>query len=284
MKSFILMAGGEKTCDAQDVRLTYLATYPIKSCYRVESDLAEVEPWGLAGDRRWMIVDEQAKLITQRQWPDLGRIRPRYTDRGLILEAAGAQPLEVPYPSGATTDIHHFHLWIAATSAGDVVDRWISQVIGRPARLFHLDDPTRRAVDPEFGDAGDRVSFADGYPLLLANEASLWAVNDWLAEDGEEPVEMTRFRPNVVVSGAEAWAEDDWIGRRVTIGDVTFRVPKACERCVLTTIDPETGDKGRQPLRVLGKYRRFPSGLLFAVNLIPDGRGKIAIGDEITVV
>ena len=266
------------------MQLTYLATYPIKSCYRVEADLAEVEPWGLAGDRRWLVVDEQAKLITQREWPAMGRIRPHYNDQGLVLRAAGADLLEVPLPSGGTADVKDFRQSIAATSAGDVADRWVSQVIERTAHLFYLDDPTRRPVNPEFGNPEDRVSFADGYPVLLANEASLRAVNDWLAEDEEEPIAITRFRPNVVVGGAPAWAEDDWIGRRIVIGNVAFRVPKPCERCVLTTIDPETGEKGRQPLRVLGKYRRFPGGLMFGVNLIPDARGKIAIGDEIKVL
>jgi uncharacterized protein YcbX len=265
------------------VYLSYLATYPIKSCYRTEPDRAEVEPWGLAGDRRWIVVDEQAKLITQRERPAMGRIRPRYNDSGLMLEASGTDSLAVPFPTGAPEEIRHFHMWIAATSAGDVAAHWVSQVIGRPARLFYLDDPTRRPVEPEFGGPDDRVSFADGFPLLLTNEASLGAVNDWLAEDGDDPIAMTRFRPNVVVSGATAWAEDDWIGGRISIGDVTFRAPKPCDRCVLTTIDPETGEKGRQPLRVLGKHRRVPGGLLFGVNLIPDGRGKIAIGDEVTI-
>ncbi|MEU7869492.1 MOSC N-terminal beta barrel domain-containing protein [Dactylosporangium sp. NPDC049140] len=265
------------------MRLSYLATYPIKSCYRVEAGIAEVEPWGLAGDRRWIVVDEAAKLITQREWPAMGRVRPRYNDRGLVLEAEGAAPVEVPYPSAETTDIRHFHQWIAATSAGDVANHWVSQVIGRPARLFHLDDPTRRALDAGYGTPDDRVSFADGFPLLLANESSLHAVNDWLVEDGDEPITMTRFRPNVVVSGAPAWAEDDWIGRRIVIGDVAFRVPKSCDRCVLTTIDPETGEKGKQPLRILAKHRRFPDGLMFGVNLIPDVRGKVAVGDEVTV-
>ncbi|GAA2390712.1 MOSC domain-containing protein [Dactylosporangium salmoneum] len=265
------------------MHLSYLATYPIKSCYRVEAGAAEVEPWGLAGDRRWLVVDEDAKLMTQRNWPSMGGIRPRYTGEGLVLEANGMPSLEVPYPSGTTTDVKHFHQWIAATSAGDAAHHWISQVVGQPVRLFHLDDPTRRQVDPEFGEPDDRVSFADGYPLLLTNEASLQAVNDWLAEDGDEPIAMTRFRPNVVISGAPAWAEDDWLGRRIVIGDVTFRAPKPCDRCVLTTIDPETGEKGRQPLRVLGKHRRFPGGLLFGINLIPDGRGKIAIGDQVSI-
>jgi uncharacterized protein YcbX len=266
------------------VRLTYVATYPIKSCYRVEADSAEVEPWGLAGDRRWLIVDERATLITQREWPALGRIRPRYYSQGLVLEAHDATALDVPFPAGATMDVKHFRQWIAATPAGDAADRWVSQLIDRPARLVYLDDPTRRPVDPEFADPDDRVSFADGYPLLVTNEASLHAVNDWLVEAGDEPVAMTRFRPNIVVGGAPAWAEDEWVGRRIVVGDVTFRVPKPCDRCVFTTIDPETGEKGRQPLRVLGQHRKFPGGLMFGVNLIPDGRGKIALGDEITVV
>jgi uncharacterized protein len=265
--------------------LTYLATYPIKSCYRVEADSAEVEPWGLAGDRRWLIVDSHAKLITQRATPALGRIHPEPRDGGLLLRAAGASDLWVPYPGGVTTDVHHFFQWIAATPAGHEADRWVSEVIGRPATLVYLDDPTRRPVDPDYGEPGDRVSFADGFPLLLVNSASLDAVNDWLVEGGNDPVEMTRFRPNVVVHGAPAWAEDGWIGGRLVIGGVSFRVPKACSRCVLTTIDPETGEKGRQPLRVLGQRRRFPDGLLFGVNLIPDleGPGKIAVGDEVIV-
>ncbi|MET7417457.1 MOSC N-terminal beta barrel domain-containing protein [Dactylosporangium sp. NPDC005555] len=265
------------------VRLTYLATYPIKSCYRVEADSAQVEPWGLAGDRRWLVVDDHAKLVTQRDTPPLGRIRPEPRDGGLLLRAPGMQELWVPFPGGSTVDVKHFFLWIAATPAGTHADQWISEVIGRPVTLVHLDDPTRRPVEPDFSEPGDTVSFADGFPLLLANAASLDAVNDWLVEDGDDPVEMTRFRPNVVVSGAPAWAEDGWIGGRIVIGDVPFRVPKACSRCVMTTLDPETGEKGRQPLRVLGKRRRFPEGLLFGVNLIPDHEGKIAVGDEVIV-
>ncbi|GAA2620489.1 MOSC domain-containing protein [Dactylosporangium fulvum] len=266
------------------MRLIYLATYPIKSCYRVEADSAEVEPWGLAGDRRWLVVDDDLKLITQREWPALGRVRPTYVSQGLVLQAQGASSIEVPFPTGTTTDVRHFKQWIAATPAGGEVDRWLTEVIGRRAHLVHLDDPTRRRVDPEYSRPDDRVSFADGFPLLLTNMASLDAVNDWLAEEGDAPVEMTRFRPNVVVGGAAAWAEDGWLGRRIVIGDVSFRVPKPCSRCVLTTIDPETGEKGRQPLRVLGQRRKFPGGIMFGVNLIPDGRGKIAIGDEVAVV
>jgi uncharacterized protein YcbX len=263
--------------------LTYLATYPIKSCYRVEADSVEVERWGLAGDRRWLVVDGDAKLVTQRDTPALGRILPEPRQGGLLLRAPGAPDLWVPFPDGVPTQVRHFFITVAATPAGEAADRWISGVIGRQVRLVWLDDPTRRPGEPGYSEPGDFVSFADGFPLLLTNAASLDAVNDWLVEGGDEPVGMTRFRPNAVVSGAPAWAEDGWVGRRIVIGDVTFRVPMACSRCVLTTIDPETGEKGRQPLQILGRHRRFPEGLLFGVNLIPDHDGKIAVGDEVIV-
>ena len=132
------------------------------------------------------------------------------------------------------------------------------------------------------------MSMADGYPLLVTTEASLSAVNDWLVEAGEEPVPMTRFRPNVVVRGAAAWAEDDWIGGRLRVGDVTFRAAKACDRCVVTTIDQESGEKTRQPLRALGRIRRFADGLLFGVNLIPDvepgSDATLRVGDPAKVI
>jgi uncharacterized protein YcbX len=146
-----------------------------------------------------------------------------------------------------------------------------------------LDDPTRRAVNPVYARPGDVVSFADGYPLLLANVASLAMLNDWLAEAGspEGPLPMTRFRPNLVIEGAAAWAEDAFVGGRLRIGSVEFRVPKPCDRCVVTTTDQETGVRGKEPLRTLGRYRNVDQLLMFAVNLIPDGTGTVAVGDAV---
>jgi uncharacterized protein YcbX len=172
---------------------------------------------------------------------------------------------------------------MAASRAGDVADEWFGDVLGRPVRLVWLDDPTRRPTNPAYSMPTDRVSFADGYPLLLANAASLDALNGWLLESGDDegPLPMTRFRPNVVVSGGQPWAEDDWIGRRLRVGDVTFRAVKPCDRCMVTTIDQESGEKGRQPLRMLAKHRNVDQGLLFGLNLIPDGTGRIAVGDPL---
>ena len=268
------------------MRIGALYTYPVKGCYRLEHDGARVEPWGLAGDRRWLVVDLDGTALTQREVPGLGQIRPTPTTGGLVVRAAGRPDLTVPEPrDGEPTEVTVWGDRVRAAAAGAAADDWFSETLDRKVRLVWLDDPTRRAVDPRYALASDRVSFADGYPLLLANAASLDALNDWLAADGspEWPLPMTRFRPNVVVTGAPAWAEDAWVGGRIRIGEVTFRVPKACGRCVVTTTDQETGERGREPLRTLARYRNVDQQLLFAVNLIPDGPGYIRVGDAVEV-
>jgi uncharacterized protein YcbX len=269
------------------MRLASIHTYPIKSCHRIDQGDAVVELWGLAGDRRWLVVEPDGTFVTQRAEPALARVRPGHRDGGgLVLRAPGRPDLDVPVPAGggALLPVTVWRSTVDATPAGEAADDWLSALLDRKVRLVHLDDPTRRSPSPKYAQPHDRVSFADGYPLLLATAASLDAVNDWLAGAGDEPVPMTRFRPNVVVTGAPAWAEDDWLGRRIRIGGVTLRVVKPCSRCVMTTIDQESGERGRQPLRILGRHRRFEAGLLFGVNLIPDGEGVIAVGDQVEVL
>jgi uncharacterized protein YcbX len=268
------------------MRIASLHTYPVKGSHRLDHDEARVEPRGLAGARRWMIVDPDGVGITQRKAAVLTALRPVLTPGGLVLRAPGLPDLAVAEPvDGPKQEIRVFSNKppVPARIAVEA-DAWVAAFLGRPARLVWQADAFGRPVQNN-AEEGDVVSFADGYPLLLANAASLDALNDWLAEAGEEPVPMTRFRPNVVVAGAPPWAEDGWIGRRVRLGEVEFRVAKACDRCVVTTIDQETGDKGRQPLRILGQYRRFDNGVLFAVNLIPSGPlGLLRVGDPALVL
>ncbi|BAL86177.1 hypothetical protein AMIS_9570 [Actinoplanes missouriensis 431] len=269
------------------MRIASLHTYPVKGCHRLDHDEAGVEPWGLTGDRRWMIVDTDGVGITQRETPLLTQLTARPRPGGLTLSAPGLGELDLDEPEqGEKIAVRVFkNKTPVPARVADTV--WTSAFLGRDVRLTWQADPTGRAV-AEFAQPDDRVSFADGYPVLLANTASLDAVNDWLTEGGDEPVPMHRFRPNVVVTGAPAWAEDDWIGRRLRIGDMTFRAAKSCARCRVTTIDQETGETGRQPLHVLGKHRRRDGGLLFAINLIPDlaaGRtGLIRTGDPFEVI
>jgi uncharacterized protein YcbX len=261
--------------------------YPVKAGRAIGLAEAEVESCGLAGDRRWLVTDPDGKFITQRAEPTLALVSAWYSpDGSLQLSAASQPPLRIPAPA----EVHGAEmLWVTvwqskvrAAAAGQAADAWFSRFLGRPARLVHLDDPARRQVDPEFSAPADRVSFADGYPLLLTSMGSLDALNQWLIEDAQPAVPMARFRPSVVAVGSAAWAEDGW--RRIRIGAVPFRVAKPCGRCVVTTIDQQTAERGRQPLAMLGRRRRFGQQLVFGQNLIPDATGTIRIGDPVQVL
>jgi uncharacterized protein YcbX len=275
----------DATCEAGHVETASLHTYPVKGCHRLDHDLATVEPWGLAGDRRWMVVDDDGVGITQRITPLLTRLRVTPAPAGLTLHAPGMPALPIAEPTHGPKEFvrvfrHKPPVPARIAPAGD----WFTTFLGRPTRLVWLGDTTARTIETH-ALSGDRVSFADGYPMLLTTTASLAALNDWLIEDGDEPIPMTRFRPNIVVAGTPAWAEDEWLGHRLQIGDVVFRAAKECDRCVVTTIDQETGETGRQPLRILGRYRRSGSDLLFGINLIPDvcagETGIIRVGEPV---
>jgi uncharacterized protein YcbX len=268
------------------MRLTSIHIYPVKGLHRVDHDAARVRPWGLAGDRRFMLIDHDDRMLTQRDEPRLALLRPSYVDGDLVVQAAGRPELRITPQPGEPV---HAQVWrdvVATSLVGEAADIWLSEALDRKVRLVYLDDPTRRTVDPHYGRPGDRVSFADGYPLLLTNTASLNVLNDWIFEDGgdEAPLPMTRFRPNVVVTGAPPWVEDGWVGRRLRIGAVTFRLPKLCARCVVTTTDQESAERGREPLRTLARYRNVDQRLLFGMNLIPDGEGGIRVGDEVAII
>jgi uncharacterized protein YcbX len=271
------------------LRLADLWRYPVKSCRGERLDAAVVEPWGLAGDRRWMVVDGAGEAVTAREYPPMILVTPRLDGDRIRLTSPGLPELTVPVPSGeALVPVSVHGNGLAAAPAGDEASEWLGKIIGEPARLVYLDDPTRRAPNPAYSQPADRVSFADGYPLLLTTPGSLDALNDWILEGrhaAEGPLPMTRFRPSVVVTGAPAWAEDGW--RRLRIGEVTFRVAKLCDRCVLTTVDPRTAARSREPLVTLARHRSWGGKIWFGANLIPDNPragAMISVGDPVTIL
>jgi uncharacterized protein YcbX len=273
------------------LRLTDIWRYPVKSCRGQRLAQGLVEPWGLAGDRRWMVVDGDGRFVTAREHPRLVLVTPALEGDSIRLAAPGMPDLVVAVPDPADAGLAPVRVWsseLDATMASDEAGTWLSKVVGLDVRLVYLDDPTRRATNPEYSKDGDVVSFADGYPLLLASEESLERLNEWIAAGpnaAEGPLPMTRFRPSVVVAGAEAFAEDGW--RLVRIGEVTFRVAKPCGRCVLTTVDPGTAVKGREPLATMARHRRWDGNVWFAVNLIPDAPrqgGILRVGDPVQVL
>ena len=291
-------------------QLASIHIYPMKAARAVDLGEARVEPWGLAGDRRWMLADEDGRFISQREEPSLALVvacasptpaspipasptpasptpaSTRPDDGGTLSVAAPGRPglrVAVPGPAAPQLKVTVWGSVLVAVTAGPAADAWFSAYLDRPVSLVYLDDPAkRRLVDLEYGQPGDTVSFADGYPLLLTTTGSLDELGGWLAAEGDQPVPMTRFRPNVVVAGTQPWAEDRWL--RVRIGEVPFRVVKPCGRCVVTTIDQQTGVRGRQPLKMLGRHRRFGQELVFGQNLIPDCTGVIRVGDPVEVL
>ncbi|WP_328869382.1 MOSC domain-containing protein [Streptomyces sp. NBC_00287] len=272
-----------------NTRLQSIHVHPVKAFRGTAPREAVVEPWGLTGDRRWMLIDDGGKVVTQRQQPRLALAAAELLPGGgLRLSAPGMDPLTVPVPRpAATVTVEIFSDKVEAVPAEDAaVHAWSSAYLGIDVRLVHMDDPaTRRPVDPDYALPGETVSFADGYPLLLASTASLDALNSLIAEGrhaDEGPLPMNRFRPNVVVSGTTAWAEDDW--SRLAIGEVAFRVAKMCGRCVVTTTDQGTAGRGKEPLHTLGRHRRIGGKLVFGQNLVPLTGGTIRVGDPVEIL
>lgn len=274
-------------------RVARVRIYPVKSFAGIEVAAAGVEPWGLRGDRRWMVVDQRGGVITARERHGLLSVRARPDDDGgLTLDADGAPSLHVYRPSGPAdvrvllSRIDH------ATSAGAEVDDWLSSVLGARVQLVWLDDPRRRPVSPNHGGRdGDPLTFADAGPLLVTSMASLRQLDAWVADEAKRrgeaapaPLDMVRFRPNAVVDGAglAPFAEDAW--RSVRLGEVTYRITEPCDRCVMTTLDPATTRAGKEPIRTMARHRRWEGKTWFGMRLIPTSTGRLAVGDDVEVL
>ncbi|APU39014.1 MOSC domain-containing protein [Streptomyces sp. TN58] len=265
-----------------------LHVHPVKSVAGSAPDEVAVEPWGLSGDRRWALVDPEGTVLTQRRHPRLALASARPVGGGRIaLTAADMAELvvEVPEP-GPLEPVSLFGKKVETVVAARVAADWFSTFLGVPVRLVHLDDPAvRRPVDPDYALPGETVSLADGHPVLITTLASLDALNSLIAagdHPDEGPLPMNRFRPNIVVSGAEAWAEDGW--QRLAIGDALFRGARECGRCVITTTDQRTAERGREPLKTLAAHRRIGTSLAFGRLLVPLRPGTLHVGDEVRVL
>jgi len=266
------------------LRLSALYRFPLKSGKGESLSHARLDKLGLAGDRRWMLVDEASgRFLTQRADPGLSQLSALWNaSGGLTLSAQGLDALDVPVPD-TETGLRGVTIWrdtLRVPDAGDAAADWLSQFVGKSVRLVHVPLERARTTEAGYGRDDDKVAFADGYPLLLIGQASLNDVSHIVGR----PREMLRFRPNLVIEGSEAFAEDGW--KRVRIGDVEFRVVKPCSRCILTTIDPQTGvrDEQREPLATLMTYRKQAEGTMFGQNLVNDGNGLLEVGMPVTIL
>jgi len=266
----------------RDLDLQSLHIYPVKSLRGYAEPQVDVARWGFEQDRRWMVVLPDGKFLSQRERPMMARISAKPGAGGLALSTDFAGGPWVPLPTAAAGR-RNVRVWgdhLTALDGGPAARAWLSGELGTDCSLVYLDDTNARPVDPAYAMADDRTAFTDGFPVLVTNTASLVALNHELPA----PITMDRFRPNIVLSGAQAWEEDHW--RRIRIGAVKFRVAKPCARCAVTTVDQMTGarpDK-TEPLRVLSQLRRSADGVIFGQNLIPETPGRIALGDPVEVL
>jgi len=271
--------------DASMLHLSALYRYALKSCKAQALQQATFDELGLAGDRRWMLVDESnGRFYTQRALPQMSQLSVLWNEQGgVTLSAPGSAELDVALPENVEDNLRGITVWrdtLRVPDAGDEAARWVSAFIGKPTRLVHIPKERARWLPSGFGTIEDRVGFADGFPLLLIGQGSL---NDLSTRIGR-PQEMLRFRPNLVVEGAEAFAEDGW--KRIRIGAMEFRLLGACSRCILTTLDPTTGARSedREPLSTLKTYREKEGNIWFGQNMVNDGAGFVELGMEVEVL
>jgi uncharacterized protein YcbX len=226
-----------------------------------------------------MLVTPEGNFLSQRKVPKMALIQPKFRHQQLILSTATQPDLIVA--DAMTQQTIQVSLWkdsITAQRIGDLADQWLTEALGIPCHLVYIPEHEIRQCDQTFAKKGDRTGFADGFPILLISTASLDDLNQRLAE----PVEMARFRPNIVVEGCNAFAEDSW--REFTLGDITLRGVKPCSRCLLTTVDPRTGKRtGMEPLQTLMSYRKQGNNVNFGQNVIHNTTGHIQIGDTLIV-
>ncbi len=259
------------------IQLSEINIYPIKSAAGISLPAARVESRGFQCDRRWMLVDETGTFMTQRQFPRLALIQVQLTPEQLLITAPNREALVLPLSpeSGDRLSVQVWNDRCEAVPMGKDIAQWFSDFLEVPCQLVYMPENSVRPINPRYGQPGERVSFADGYPFLLISQASLDDLNARL----EKPVPMNRFRPNLVVSGCEAFAEDSW--QRIRIGSIPFRVVKPCERCVVTTVEQTTGIRGKEPLPTLATYRLRQGKILFGQNLIPEAEGMLQVGDSV---
>jgi uncharacterized protein YcbX len=262
-----------------DVRISKLIIYPLKSAAGIQLESASIDSFGLNNDRRWMLVDEQGVMITQRQHARLCLLEPRLEKNRLYLQTAGFNELSVPaaeprnkLPASVWDDNCRAH------DCGDTAAEWLSDFLGIKCRLVYFPENENRQVDLDYARVGDRTAFSDGFPILLTSESSLDDLNQRLVK----PVGMERFRPNLVINGAPAYAEDQW--NQLRVGEINLRVVKPCSRCVIPNIDPVTASIDSEPVQTLAGYRKQHNKVFFGQNLIHDHQGTISTGMPVHII
>lgn len=260
------------------IRIANLHIYPLKSGAGIAVDRFDLDRFGPKNDRRWMVVDTEGALLTQRELAALRLVTAIPSADQLTLGAPGFANLVIGRDDQAPR--RTVRIWddsVEAVDSGDRAAEWLSEFLGQPVRLAYMPGWAIRRTSPDYDPIGANVAFADGYPILVVGQASLDDLNGRLGT----PLPMNRFRPNVVVTGTSPYEEDGW--RKFSSNGVAFDAVKPCARCTITTTDQITGERGQEPLRTLATFRKVGSGVMFGVNVVHRGSGTLRVGDAVTI-
>lgn len=267
----------EKTIGA--VAITELHIYPVKSLAGIQLESTKIDSMGLQFDRRWMVVSPDGGFITQRTVPKMALLNTSLKDAQLTLSTAGKEPHSVALTTSDSEKMDVM-IWkdnLRVSKISDATDAWLSNALGIPCHLVYIEDDVLRQCDLNFSAAGERTGFADGFPILIASEESLADLNQRL----DIAVDMRRFRPNIVIAGSEAFAEDKL--DKFSIGKVSMKAVKICSRCPMPTVDPDLGERtGQEPMATLSTYRKWGGKVFFGMNVIQQQQGSISVGDSLT--
>ncbi len=261
-----------------DCKLTGILIYPVKSLKGISLSFGNAGLKGFQHDRRWMLVDDAGHFITQRSFPALATLEIAEDQNGWLISHDQGQiriPLEL-----STTEKKKIDIWetdLLVSLAPKFYGEWFSDHLKFSCHLVFMDEKVNRPVEARYQINHEQVSFADAFPYLLIGEASLADLNAKLTH----PVTMDRFRPNLVFSGGNPFSEDTF--DQIQIGEALFKAVKPCARCVVTTTDQQTGERGPEPLLTLSKYRKKDHKVLFGQNLICLKTGKVRIGDKLSL-
>lgn len=263
--------------------VTQLYIYPIKSLAGISLESSNVEARGLQYDRRWVLVDDQNLFISQRKFPEMALLQPAISGGIMTISHKNNRVAPFSFALDATTgDEIPVTVWDDTCPALEVsaeASAWFSKVLNTSCRLVKMPESSIRPADPRYAvSPDDKVSFADGYPILMLDEASV----NLLSEKSGQTIPADRFRANIIFKGGHAHVEDEL--KTFEINELSYHGVKPCARCIMTTIDQQSGEiAGKEPLKTLATYRRVDNKIKFGQNVIPPDHGTISVGDIIHV-
>lgn len=262
-----------------NINVTSLHTYPVKSCRGIEHIELELLRSGFKDDRRWMVVDSNGRLMSQRRIPAMALIKSSVHEDSLTLEAVNMPSITLSGACGKSEVKIHKSTCVAA-DMGDEVAIWLEEVLDVPCRLVTMAEGEKRPVSEKYAlSSDDELHFQDDLPVHLISQASLEGLNSRL----DSPVLMSRFRPNIVVDGCSAHEEDRW--KVIKIGELILHAAKPCSRCIIINVDQEKGKRcDDNPLMTLATYRKQEKGVMFGQYLIPEKPGIIIEGDDVEII